>query len=150
MEALKSLAKGSDNEAFELAGCKVCPPCCHPPLCIQAGADVPTFPTKLSTGRLLALHTQNLPQGLLGSLQGVLEHGCLDIMPWLPWEIKITATDAFHIAPSPGDIWVPLGQLHTTWIPLLTCVSRGHLPASPQNSWRLKQRHPSLLSLQYR
>lgn len=147
VEGLKSLAKGSDNEAFELVGCKVCPPCCHPLLCLQAGADVPTFAIKLSAGRLLALHTQNLPQGLLGSLQGVLEHESLDMVACPPWEIKVTGADAFHNAPSPGDIWEPLGPRHTSWISLLTCVSRGHLPASLQNSWGLEQRNPLLLPL---
>lgn len=148
MEALKSLAKASDNEAFELAGCKVCPPCCHPLLCLQAGADVPTLAINLSTGWPLALHTQNLPQGLLGSLQGVLEHGSLDTMPWSPWDIKVTAPDSFHSAPALGDVWVPLRLLHASWTPLLlTCVSRGHLPASPQNSWGLEQGHPLLLPL---
>lgn len=82
---------------------------------------------KLSAGRLLVLHTQNLPQGLLRGLQGVLEHGSLDMRPWPPREAKVTAADAFCSVPSPGDVWVPLGLLLTSCTPFLTCVSRGHL-----------------------
>jgi len=45
------------------------------PLCLQADVDVLMFALKLSVGRLLGVSTQNMPEVLLGGLQGVLEHG---------------------------------------------------------------------------
>lgn len=103
---------------FGLAGCKVCPPCGHPPLPPQAAAEVPTPALKLSAGRPLALHTQNLPQALLGSLQGVLEHGSLDMMPWPPRESKVTAPGADRSAPfsrgCPGTTGTAPHQLDTS------------------------------------
>lgn len=44
-------------------------------LCLQADVDAPMFALKLSVGRLLAVCTQNLPEVLLGSPQGMLGHG---------------------------------------------------------------------------
>lgn len=78
------------------------PPCCHPPLCVQAGADVPTLAIKLPAS---SAHPKTAPGSAGEHPQGELERGSLDTMPWPPWEIKVTAADTFHGASTPGGIW---------------------------------------------
>lgn len=89
-------------------------------LCLQADVDVLMFALKLSAGRLLALCTQSLPRGLLGSLQGMLEHRSqTEHKAWASMGAQSHGTGCFlqcsffsrGMALYQGDLATPAGDL---------------------------------------
>lgn len=111
--------------------------------CLQAGVAVPMFALKLSAGRLLALCTQNMPEAMLGSPQGVLEHACQpEHKAWASTGAQSHGTGCFLQSSCFSRGWLGINetsphQLETS--PCL-CLQRGALlngsAASPQNVWR--------------